>query len=354
MQVSNISLVKAKQSKIDEVNFDHIPFGKIFTDHMLVADYRGGEWKEITIMPYGDLQLSPAISVLHYGQAIFEGLKAYKNTNTQEVYLFRPEDNFARFNISAERMCMPKIPREIFMSGIQSLIDIDRGWIPSKTGCSLYVRPFMIATDMELGLRHADNYKFMVLLSPAEAYYNEPVKVKIETHFTRAATGGTGFAKAAGNYAGSLYPAKLAQEAGYHQLLWTDAKEHRYIEEAGTMNIFFLIDGTLITAPTGDTILKGITRDSVIHLAKEWGVKVEERMIDIPELIASIQKGKLMEAFGAGTAATIAQIAMIHYEGKDYHLPDIAKTVLSQKILNELNDIKYGRTEDRHGWLYKI
>ena len=305
------------------------------------------------ITPYADLNLSPATSVLHYGQTFFEGMKGYK-TAEGEVLLFRPEENAKRFNISAERMCMPEVPVDVFMEAIKQLLDIDRGWVPTKEGYSLYIRPFMIATDPYVGIKPSDTYKFVIFTCPVGAYYSEPVKVKIETEFTRAAHGGTGYAKAGGNYAASLYPAKLAQEQGYRQLIWTDAKEHKYIEEAGTMNVIFRIGDKLITPKSSDTILAGITRRSVVDVAKDWGFTVEERQVSIAEVIEAIENGTMKEVFGAGTAATIAQISGIHYDGKDYDLPAVEGREFSNKVLDYLNEYKRGAQEDKFDWIVRV
>jgi branched-chain amino acid aminotransferase len=249
---------------------------------------------------------------------------------------------------------MPEISEEVFMGGLTELIKEDQQWIPDKDGTSLYIRPFMFATDEYVGIKPSQNYKFIIFTCPVGAYYSAPVKVKIETEYTRAVAGGTGFAKAAGNYGGSLYPTMLAVKEGYNQLIWTDGKEHRYIEEAGTMNLLFIIDNTLITGPTGDTILKGITRDSVMTLARDWGMKVDERRITVDEIINAIESGKLQEAFGAGTAATIAHISVIGHDGIDYELPPVESRQFSKKVLKAMNDIKTGRAEDKFDWIYKV
>ncbi|MEM7548970.1 MAG: branched-chain amino acid aminotransferase [Bacteroidota bacterium] len=342
-----------QQSKINQIDFDNIKFGRVYSDHMFIAEYKDGEWKDFNIHPYSNLSMSPAATVIHYGQSIFEGLKAYK-TVADESVVFRPLENWKRLNASAERMCIPQISEEIFMSGLTELLRLDEAWIPNKPNTSLYIRPFIFATDEYVGIRPSDNYRFIIFTCPVGAYYSEPVKVKIETKYTRAIEGGTGYAKAAGNYASSLYPAKLAQEKGYHQLIWTDGKEHKYIEESGTMNLVFVIDGKIVTAPTGDTILRGITRDSVLTLAKDWGYEVEERRISVEEIIRAIESGKLQEAFGVGTAATIAKIAVIGHEEMDYKLPEASEEDFSWKVLKALDDIKTGRAEDDHNWLYKI
>lgn len=251
-------------------------------------------------------------------------------------------------------MCMPHIPEELFMESLSTLIDLDRNWIPTAPGSSLYIRPFLFSADEYIGIRASQDFTFMIILSPVGAYYSTPVKVKIETHYTRAVEGGTGYAKAGGNYAGAIYPAKLAQDEGYHQLIWTDGKKHEYIEESGTMNVMFVIDDTLVTPALSDSILAGITRDSVVKLAKHWGMKVEERKISVKELVEGLQNGKVKEAFGAGTAATIAHIELIGHEGKDYYLPPVADRQFSNRVLEELDGIKRGIKPDPFGWIVKI
>ncbi|MCS6832800.1 MAG: branched-chain amino acid aminotransferase, partial [Flammeovirgaceae bacterium] len=325
------------------------------SDHMFEVEFKEGTWQNARIVPYENFSLSPATSALHYGQSIFEGLKAYKSETEDKILIFRPQENARRMQNSAVRLCMPPLPEQIFMEGLHQLIDIDRNWVPSKAGCSLYIRPFMFATDEYLGLRPSNTYKFLIITSPVGTYYTAPVKVKVERHYSRSCEGGTGAAKCAGNYAASMYPAKLAQEKGFHQLLWTDAKEHRYIEEAGTMNVMFIIDNVLVTAPTTkDTILDGITRKSVLHLAREWGMKVEERYVSVEELITSVKNNTLQEAFGVGTAATISNIAVIHCDGVDYEMPPVEKREFSKKALQYLSDVQRGRIPDKYGWIYKV
>ncbi|MEZ4924060.1 MAG: branched-chain amino acid aminotransferase [Crocinitomicaceae bacterium] len=352
--INNIQITKTQNSRLSQVDFNDLPFGKIFSDHMFEVDYKDGKWQTPTIVPFGNLSLHPATSALHYGQAIFEGLKAQKN-ESGEILIFRPEMNAKRFNESAKRMCMAEVPEEMFMDGLKALIDLDRDWVPSKEGQSLYIRPFMIATDDYVGIKPSDNYKFLIITSPVGAYYSEPVKVKIETYYTRAAEGGVGRAKAAGNYAASLYPAKLGAAEGFRQLVWTDAKTHTFIEEAGTMNVVFVINDTIITPDEEkDTILKGVTKRSVLQIAKEWGYKVEERPVPVAEVIDAIKAGKLQDAFGAGTAATIAPISHVGYEGTTYELPAIETREFSNKVKDYINDYKTGKIEDKYNWILKI
>ncbi len=349
----DIKITKTKHSRLNETDFDNLPFGKIFTDHMFVADYADGEWKNLQVVPYGDISFSPAISSLHYGQSFFEGIKAYKHADGQ-VSVFRPDKNAARFNKSAERLCMPTLPEEIFLQSIAAVIDVDRDWVPAQANHSLYIRPFMFATDRFLGVAPSTTYSYMVLLCPVGPYFSKTLRVKIETHFTRAAEGGMGYAKSSGNYGGSMYPAKKATEEGFDQLIWTDAKDHKYIEEMGAANVMFVLDGTLITPSTRDTILDGVTRDTVLTLAREWGMPVEERRVSIAEIIEGAKNGKLTDAFGAGTAATLAPVGSISHEGEEYFLSDPQTREFSQKMLKALNAIRYGDTPDVHGWNYMV
>ncbi|MFC5272228.1 branched-chain amino acid aminotransferase [Adhaeribacter terreus] len=348
-----ININKTPQSRISELDYNNIEFGKIFADHMLMVDFVDGEWQTPQILPYGDLSLSPATSALHYGQAIFEGMKAYKNADG-EVLMFRPMDNARRLNLSAERMCMPTIPEEIFMQGLTELLKLDAEWVPPTKGCALYIRPFMFATDAFVGVRPSATYKFMIFCCPVGGYYANPLRVKIETEYTRSVEGGAGFAKAAGNYGASMLPSKLAQQQGYHQLIWTDGKEHKFLEESGTMNLMFVIDGKLITPALSTSILAGITRDSVLQLARDFGMTVEERKISADEIIEAHANGTLEEAFGCGTAAVIAPIIAIGYEGKDYELPAVETRKFSNKVSVELDKIKTGEAPDTHNWMMKI
>ena len=349
----NIPVSRTSVSRLAETDFNNLAFGKTFSDHMFVADYEDGEWKNLEIVPYGEISMSPAASALHYGQAIFEGIKAYKQKNGQTV-IFRPLDNFERFNISAERMVMPVVPEEIFMQGMAQLISLDRDWVPSTEGHSLYIRPFMFATDPVIGVHASAAYKFIIITGPTGAYYAKPIKVKIEMHYARAVEGGVGYAKTAGNYARSLYPTQQAQKEGFDQLIWTDAKEHAYIEESGTTNVMFVINNALITPSTRDTILDGVTRKSILALARSWGMAVEERRVSVAEVIEAARKGTLQEAFGAGTAATIAHIAQIGYKDELFTLPEPASREFSNKALKALSDIRYGIAQDEFGWNYAI
>lgn len=342
-----------KHSRLSEVDFTDINFGRVYSDHMFVSDYRDGLWQNSAIEPYDYIKILPGTAILHYAQSVFEGLKAYRGSGS-ETLVFRPDMNLKRLNRSAERLCIPQMPEELFMDGLDELLRIDKSWIPGITGTSLYIRPFIFAMDDYIGIRPSEKYKFMIFTCPVGSYYSKPVKVKIETRFSRTVAGGTGYAKTGGNYAASLYPAKLANETGYDQLIWTDGQTHRYVEEAGTMNLMFVIDDVIVTAKTGDTVLEGITRDSVLKLAREWGVRVEIRQISIEEIITALESGKIQEAFGVGTAATVAHIELIGYEGKDYYLPEIQDGFFSRRVAMELDGIKTGKIEDRFGWMHSV
>ena len=344
-----IKITKNSNSRLAETEFKDIPFGKIFTDHMFVADFEDGEWKNFEILPYGPIPMSPAISALHYGQAIFEGMKAYR-LPSGDISIFRADKNFERFNISADRMAMPTIPEEIFMQGIATLINMDRDWVPTQENYALYLRPVMFATDDSLGVRASSNYKFVVLASPTGPYYTKALKVKIETKYTRANEGGVGYAKTAGNYARSLYPFAEAQKEGFDQLIWTDSATHSFVEESGAANVMFVLDGKLITAAVGETILNGVTRDTIIALAKDKGITVEERKVTVAEIIAGAKNGTLTEAFAVGTAATVTQIGEIGYEGELYQLSDTSTRTISTGIAKELNEIRNGLAADKFGW----
>lgn len=345
----DITITKAEKSRLTVTDFSQLPFGKVFSDHMFIAEYDNGVWGNLQVLPYGPIPMSPAISALHYGQAIFEGMKAYRQANGK-ISVFRPEKNFERFNKSADRMSMPDIPKDIFMQGIAALIDIDERWVPAQDGYSLYIRPVMFATDPYLGVKPSDKYTFALLTTPTGPYYSKALKVKIETEYTRADDGGVGYAKTAGNYARSLYPFAEAQKEGFDQLIWTDAATHEFIEEAGTANLIFVINGKLVTPSVRSTVLDGVTRDTIIKLAKKAGIEVEERRISVKEVIEGIENGSLTDAFAAGTAATVTPIGEIGYEGTTYTLTDPSTRTISAGIAKTLNDIRYGLAPDEFGW----
>jgi len=347
-----IEIEKTSHSRLSQVDFNNLTFGQSMSDHMLVADFDNGKWESVNILPYGDLPISPSMSALHYGQAIFEGIKAYKFASG-EVSIFRPDKNWERFNRSATRLCMPEVPKDIFIGGLEQLLKLDKNWIPSQDGTSLYIRPFMYATEAALGVHPSKSYKFLIITCPVGAYYSKPISLKVETHYVRASEGGVGFSKNAGNYALSLYPTQLANEEGYDQIMWTDAKEHRYVEEAGTANLIFRIGDTIIT-PHSETILHGVTRRTIMELAEHWGFKAEQRFVSVQELIEGIESGEVSEAFAAGTAATVTHIDRIGFQGKDYTLPPVADREFSNRVLDFLNELRYGRTPDQFGWNFLV
>ncbi len=349
----NINITKTESSRIAQFDPENIVFGSLFTDHMLVADYKNGQWQTAEILPYGKMPFDPSMAAIHYGQSIFEGMKAFKS-ESDDVLMFRPLENFKRFNRSAERMSMPAVPEEIFIGGLEELLRLDAAWIPKGDDNSLYLRPFMFATDEYLGVRTALNYRFMIIMSPAGAYYSKPPKVKVETEYIRAAPGGVGFAKCAGNYAASLYPAKLAADQGYTQLLWTDAIEHKYFEESGTMNVIFVKDGKIVTPAVSSTILKGTTREALLKLAVDKGIEVEERQVSVEEIIAGLKNGSVSEVFGVGTAVVVSPFSAVGYEGVDLALPEISENSVSQILKTALNDIRTGKVEDTYGWVWKV
>lgn len=349
----DISITKSERSKLKDLDLEHLPFGKYFTDHMLEADFEGGEWKNAEIKPYQPLLLNPSVAALHYGQAIFEGIKAYKNQKG-EAFIFRPFDNYRRFNISAERMQMPSIPEELFIEGMRRLIVLDRNWIPHTTDHSLYIRPFMFSSDEIIGVRPSENYKFIIILSPTGPYYSAPMRIYVEEKYVRAVEGGIGFAKAAGNYGAAMLATAQAKKLGYDQVLWTDAFEHKYVQECGTMNVFFILGNKAITPGLQHgTILDGVTRQSTITLLNEMGYQVEERDINIDEIIDAYNKGEYIEAFGTGTAATISMIKELKY--KDFVMYfEVEKWKVAPVLKSWLSDIREGKREDKFNWMWKV
>src|SRR4051812_17291025 len=350
---ADIKIEKTTKSRVSEYDVNNVPFGKCFSDHMFIAEYADGKWEKSYITPYRDVPMSYAMSALHYGQAIFEGMKAYKN-DKGEVSVFRPLENLKRMNKSAIRMAMPEIPEDLWMNGLMELVRLDQAWVPSSETGSLYLRPFMIATDEAIGVKISDTYKFAIISCPAGKYYSEPIKVLVETNYYRAVKGGVGYVKAAGNYGRSLYPTKLAQQKGYQQVIWTDSETQQYFEESGTMDVMFVIGDTLCTPALSDTILDGVTRNSVLTLARDWGMKVEERKVSIKEVFEAHDKGTLKEVFGCGTAATIAQIVGIGHHGKDYALPPVAERKVSTRMDETLRAIRKGHAPDKFNWMWKV
>ncbi|CAM2879610.1 branched-chain amino acid aminotransferase [Flavobacterium frigoris] len=349
---NKIDIIKAATSKINEVDFENLSFGSVFTDHMLECDFKNGEWQKPVIKPYAPFLLDPSARVFHYGQAIFEGMKAYKD-ESDDVWLFRPDENYKRFNNSAVRMAMPEVPEDVFMDGLNELLKLDEAWIKKGKGNTLYIRPFMIATGKGVIANPSDDYKFMIILSPAKSYYSGEVKVLIAEHFSRAANGGIGAAKAAGNYAAQFYPTSLANAAGFQQVIWTDDATHTKLEEAGTMNVFFRINDTLFTAPTSERILDGITRKSLIDMAKKEGIAVEVRPVLVSELVEASKNGTLKEIFGAGTAAVVNPIIGFSYQDVYYELPKIENSYATQ-LKDRLTNIQHKLAEDTFGWTVKV
>jgi len=350
----DIKITKVEKSRIDQVDQSNIQFGKVYSDHMFIAIYENGVWQQPEIKPYANLSLSPATTFMHYGQAIFEGVKAYKDPQGNPI-VFRPYDNWRRFNRSAERMAMPAVPEEIFIEGIRQLVDLDRAWVPGAEQTSLYIRPFMVALDEFIGVRPAEKFMFMIITSPAGPYYSKPVSIYVHDKYVRAFPGGIGFTKAAGNYGMSMYPTQKVKEMGYDQILWTDGFEHKYVQEIGTMNVFFVLGDTVITPDlTRETILEGVTRSSVITLLREKGVKVEERRLSIDEISAAYDNGLLKEAFGTGTAASIAPIRSLTYHDKTMELPPVEQWENANWLKQELAEIRYGRKADTHNWILHV
>ncbi|WP_396635187.1 branched-chain amino acid aminotransferase [Maribacter sp. R86514] len=348
----DIIVEKVKTSKIDQVDFDNLAFGSVFTDHMLVCTYKNGAWETPKITPYQPITLDPSSKIFHYGQSIFEGMKAYKDKN-DDVYLFRPLENHKRFNISAKRMCIPEIPEDYFMEGLTTLLNLDKDFIPTKDGSSLYIRPFMFASGNGFHASPANEYTFIIACAPSGAYFSGKVKVLIEEKYSRSANGGVGYAKAGGNYAGQFYPTQLAVEKGYNQVIWTDDTNHEFIEEAGAMNIFIRINDTLLTGPTSDRILDGITRKSILDIAKDQGIKTEVRKITVKEVVEAAKDGSLKEMFGAGTAAVISPIAGFGYRDTDYDLPELENS-FGKQLKKIITDIQYNKSEDKFGWRFKV
>ncbi len=355
--MSNIRIELAKTLKEKPQNENKLGFGSIFTDHMFVMNYDTGEgWHDARIVPYGPLSLDPAAMILHYGQEVFEGLKAYR-TRDNRILLFRPQENFKRLNNSNERLCIPKMDEEFLLHALTTLLNVEKDWIPHQEGTSLYIRPFIIATDPKLGVHPAEHYLFLIILSPVGAYYQEglnPVKIYVEQNYVRAVRGGTGYAKTSGNYASSLKAQEEAEEQQYTQVLWLDGVEKRYIEEVGTMNVFFKIGGEVITPELNGSILPGITRKSAIELVRSWGYPVSERKLSIEEVAKAYDEGKLEEAFGTGTAAVISPIGVLKWGDRIMEIGGGKIGELSQRIYDELTAIQWGRGNDPFGWAYEV
>ena len=345
----DISIRKTNHSKIDEADFNNLEFGKYVSDHMLVCDYANSEWSTPQILPYANLSMSPSTLGLHYGQTVFEGMKAFR-AEDGSINIFRIEKHYNRFVRSLERMWMAIVPKEIFIDGLLQLISLDKAWVPSSNGSSLYIRPFVFASEARFGVKISDEYRFVIFTGPVPPLYPTPIKVKVETHYVRAARGGTGSAKCGGNYGAAYLPTQAARSEGYDQVLWTDAKENKYIEESGMMNIMFVINNTLVTPPLSDSILDGVTRDSLLTLANDLGYKTEERQISTGELKTAFQNKTITEAFGAGTAALVAPISDIGINDTDYSLPAYNADSVMLQLKTKLENIKFGKEKDVYGW----
>jgi len=348
----SIKINKVEQSRLPSTDLNNIPFGRVFTDHMFTADYINGEWTNLEIGPVVDFCVHPGNLTLHYAQSIFEGMKASVNLEGTPL-LLRPEMHSERLNRSADRMCMPDVPEALFLEAIHTLVGLEKDWIPSSEGSAMYIRPYMFATDEFVGVAVSETYKFAILTLPVGPYYDKPVSLKADTEHVRAAPGGVGDAKTAGNYAASLYPARKAKSEGYDQVLWLDGKDFKYIQEVGTMNIFFVIDGTLVTPAYNGAILQGITRTSIIEILKDEGHTVEERDITIDEVIAAHKEGKLTEVFGTGTAAVVSPVHRIGYQGNDYDI-DVDLFTIAPFAKQYISQLRRGQIEDTRGWIVKV
>ena len=351
-----MEIIKTKQSRRDQTDFENLGFGEIFSDHMFVMEYKDKEWLAPKIIPYGPLEIFPSMCSLHYGQIVFEGLKAFY-TRSGAINLFRPQKYHERMNQSCQRLCIPEISLNLFLEGLKELVRLDKGWIPTKRGYSLYIRPFIFATDNFLGVKISETYSFITITSPVGAYYKEginPVRLITSGEYIRAAKGGLGAAKTPANYAATLLPGELAKKNGFTQVLWLDGIEKKYVEEVGTMNLFFLFEDELATPPLEGTILPGVTRDSVIQLAKDWKINVLERKVSIDEVFAASKKGNLKEVFGTGTAAVISPVGEIHHEGQKIIINNNQIGPLAQKLYDEITGLHYGEKPDKLGWCYLI
>jgi branched-chain amino acid aminotransferase len=345
---------RAYQTRLGEVDWGNLETGRYVSDHMLVCDYTGGKWQQAEIVPYGPFSLPPTSLVFHYGQTIFEGMKAFRTADGR-VQIFRPDKHYERLLKTAERLCMPVVAPGLFREGLRRLVELERSWVPSQDGGALYLRPFQIATDTRLAVKVSESYRFAVVCSPTGSYFSRPVRVKVERNFVRAAKGGTGYAKCGGNYGGALYPTELAKQEGYDQVLWTDGQDHEYIEESGMMNVFFVIGDVLVTPPLTDSILDGVTRDSLLVLAREAGMRVEERPVSVKELEEGLERGLVKEAFGAGTAAVVSPIRVIGIDGRDHALAAAGERGSHAYTLKHaLDGIRYGRATDVHEWNYFV
>ncbi len=351
--LTEIPVKRVHRSTITEVDFNNLEFGKYTSDHMLLCDYNKGEWQQPMILPFANLSLSPSTLALHYGQTVFEGMKAFRMDDGR-INIFRIDKHYDRFVKSLDRLCMAAPSKEMFTEGLLKLVDTDKAWVPKQKGAALYLRPFVYASEERFGVKISDQYRFIIFSGPVPELYANPIKVKVETNYIRAAKGGTGFAKCGGNYGGAYFPTKLAREQGYEQVLWTDGKENKFIEESGMMNVMFVIDDTLVTPPLSDSILDGVTRDSLLTLANDMGYKTEERPVAVEELAIAFRNKTITEAFGAGTAAVVAPIQTININGIDYQLPGYNKESLLNKLKTKLENIRTGIEADVHEWNYIV
>ncbi len=346
-----IDIQRAEKSRIDEVDLQNLSFGKEFTDHMFVADYVDGKWQNFRIEPLRAIPTHPGNLAWHYGQSIFEGMKATKNPQG-EVLLFRPDMHIKRFNTSARRMCMPEFPEEVFLKALKVLVELEKHWIPNDKDAALYIRPLMIAWDPHLGVKPSQSYKFFIMTLPVGPYYNKPLNILVQTQYIRAVEGGVGFAKTAGNYAASLYPTQLAQQQGFDQVLWMEPKDFRFVQEVGTMNIFFVLKDRILTPRLTGAILPGITRDSIIHILRDWGHDVREEKVDILDLVRAYERGDFVECFGSGTAAVIANVQKLRYRDIDMYFPP-DQWQLSLQLKDYLTQLKRGEVDDKYHWTVK-
>ena len=350
---TTIPVQRIAKSRIKEIDFNNLEFGKYIADHMLVADFKDGKWQEPQIVPFADITISPAMLSLHYGQSVFEGMKAFW-MNDGNINIFRPHKHSARLNRSLDRMCMPAITEEMFLQSLHALVDLDKSWIPTSEGSSLYIRPLVFAYEARLGVKVADHFKLIIMNSPVAAYQAKPYRLKVEDTYVRTAEGGTGFAKCAGNYGGAFYPTQLAREEGFDQILWTDHKDHQYIDEVGMMNVMFVINGKLVTPKLTTAILEGVTRDTILTLAKDMGMPIEERKVSLAEIEQGLKNGTVTEAFGSGTAAVVAPIAVINIHGHDHQIAEAGPESFQLRVKAKLNNIRMGGEPDLHGWNYII
>lgn len=347
--VEKIIIHPTARSRIGEVDFKQLEFGKYVSDHMLTDTYENGHWGIPEIVPFGDITVSPTMLALHYGQSVFEGLKAFTMEDGR-VNLFRVEKHYDRLLKSLERMCMPPLPRDIFIDGLRRLIDLDREWVPVAEGAALYIRPVVFASEAKFGVKVSGEYRLLIFTGPVGPAFARPIRVKVETHYVRACRGGTGAAKCAGNYGGAFYPTQKAREAGYDQVLWTDGRENKYIEESGMMNVLFVINEKIVTPALSDSILDGVTRDSLLHVSELLGIPAETRPVSVEELERAFRQNTITEAFGAGTAAVVAPIEMIHINGTDYVLPAYTDDSIQNRLKKKLEAIRSGKEEDPFGW----